>query len=56
MKESEKINKYLDLGQLKKLWNMKLIVIPILVGMFGIIHLGLRNQRKELGIYKPKHC
>ena len=34
MKESEKIDKYLDLARgLKKLWNMKLTVIPIVVGI-----------------------
>ena len=33
LKESEKRNKYLDFArQLKKLWNMKVTVIPIVIG------------------------
>ena len=36
LKESEKIDKYLDLArELKKLWNMKVTVIPILSGALG---------------------
>ena len=35
-KENEKIDKYLDLArELKRLWNMKVTVIPIVVGTFG---------------------
>ena len=37
-KESEKRNKYLDLGkELKKLWSMKVTVIPIVIGALGTI-------------------
>ena len=33
IKESEKIHKYLDLARgLKNLWNMKMMVIPIVIG------------------------
>ena len=35
-KESEKKDKYLDLArELKKLWNMKVTIIPIVIGAFG---------------------
>ena len=36
LKECEKRDKYLDLPrELKKLWNMKETIIPILIGIFG---------------------
>ena len=36
VKESEKIYKYLDLArELKKLWNMKVKVVPIVIGALG---------------------
>ncbi len=38
IKENEKRNKYLDLANgLKKLWNMKVTVIPIIIGALGTI-------------------
>ena len=38
LKENEKINKYLDLArELKKLWNMRVKVIPIVVGALGTV-------------------
>ena len=38
MKKSEKKDKYLDLAeQLKKMWNMKITVIPFVVGALGTI-------------------
>ena len=37
-KESEKKHKYLDLArELKKLWNMKVTITPIMIGAFGTI-------------------
>ena len=37
LKENEKKDKYLDLArELKKLWNMKVTIIPIVIGSFGI--------------------
>ena len=43
--ESEKIDKYLDLArELKKLWNMKVTVIPIVIGALGIV---TREQEKN---------
>ena len=42
LKESEKKNKYLDLDrELKKLWNMKVMFIPIVIGALGTVAEGL---------------
>ena len=42
LKECEKKDKYLDLArELKKLWNMKVIIIPIVIGAFGTVTKGL---------------
>ena len=36
LKEFEKKDKYLDLArELKKLWNMQVTIIPIVIGVFG---------------------
>ena len=36
LKESEKRDKYLDLPrELKKLWNMKVTVVPVVIGALG---------------------
>ena len=38
LKECEKKDKYLDLvRELKKLWNMKVTIIPIVIGAFGTV-------------------
>ena len=38
LKKSEKKDKYLDLArELKKLWNMKVILMPIVIGALGIV-------------------
>ena len=38
LKESEKKDKYLDLArELKKLWNMKVTVVPIVIGVLGTV-------------------
>ena len=38
LKECEKRDKYLDLAkELKKLWNMKVTIIPIVIGAFGTV-------------------
>ena len=38
LKECEKTDKYLDLArELKKLWNMQVTIIPIVIGAFGTI-------------------
>ena len=42
LKESEKKDKYLDLArELKKLWNMKVTIVPIVIGVLGTITKGL---------------
>ena len=42
LKECEKKDKYLDIArELKKLWNMKLTIEPIVIGAFGTITKGL---------------
>ena len=42
LKESEKKDKYFDLArELKTLWNMKVTVIPIIVGALGSVTDGL---------------
>ena len=41
LKEHEKRDKYLDLArELKKLWNMKVTIIPIVIGAFGTVNKG----------------
>ena len=38
MKESRKIDKYLDLArELKKLWNMRVMELPVIVGTLGMV-------------------
>ena len=38
LNESEKKDKYLDLAkELKKLWNMKVMIVPIVIGALGKI-------------------
>ena len=44
LKEYEKRDKYLDLAiELKKLWNMKMTIIPIVSGAFGTVTKGLKG-------------
>ena len=44
-KVSEKKDKYLDLArELKKLWNMKVTVIPIVIGALGAVTKGLTME------------
>ena len=44
LKENEKMDKYLDLArEVKKLWNMKVKVIPIVVGALGTVPKGLEK-------------
>ena len=50
-KESEKINKYLDLArELKKLWNIKVVVISILVDLLGMVLKDFERILEELEI------
>ena len=49
LKECEKKDKYLDLArELKKLWNMKVTIVPIVIGAFGIITKGLLKGLEDL--------
>ena len=51
LKESKKKDKYLDLvRELKKLWNMKVIVVPIVIGALGTITKGLVKRLDVLEI------
>ena len=44
LKESENKDKYLDLSrELKKLWNMKVTIVPIVIGALGTITKGLED-------------
>ena len=49
LKECEKRDNYLDLArELKKLWNMKVTIIPILTGAFGTVTKGLLKGLEDL--------
>ena len=51
LKESEKKDKYLDLArELKKLWNMKVTIVPIVIGVLGTITKGLLKGLEDLKI------
>ena len=51
LKESEKKDKYRDLArELKKLWNMKVTIIPIVIGAFGTVTKGLLKGLKDLEV------
>ena len=55
LKESEKLKekreKYLDLArELKRLWNMKVTLIPIIIGTFGTVTKGLGQELENLEI------
>ena len=49
LKGSEKKNKYLDLAR-KNLRNMKVTIIPILIGAFGTVTKGLIKGLEDLGV------
>ena len=50
-KESEKKDKYLDLArELKKLWNMKVTIVPIVIGALGTITKGLLKGLEHLKV------
>ena len=51
LKECEKKDKYLDLArELKKLWNMKVTIIPIVIGAFGTVTKGLLKALEDLEV------
>ena len=50
-KEKDKIEKYQDLGrELPKIWNVKVKIIPLVVGSLGAIAKQFGNRWKEIGI------
>ena len=51
LKEYEKKDKYLDLArELKKLWNMKVTIVPIVIGAFGNTTKGLLKGLEDLEV------
>ena len=49
LKECEKKDKYIDLArELKKLWNMQVTIIPIVIGAFGTVTKGLLKGLEDL--------
>ena len=50
-KEKNKIEKYQDLGrELQKIWNVKVNIIPLVVGSLGAIPNQFDNILKQIGI------
>ena len=50
-KEKEKIEKYQELGrELQKIWNVKVKIIPLVVGSLGAIPKQFGNTLKQIGI------
>ena len=51
LKECEKRDKNLDLArELKKIWNMKVTIIPIVTGAFGTVTKGLLKGMEDLEV------
>ena len=51
LKECEKKDKYLDLArELKKLWNVKVTIVPIVIGAFGTVTKGLLKDLEDLEV------
>ena len=51
LKECEKKDKYLDLArEFEKLWNMKMMSVPIVIGAFGTIAKGLSKGLENLEV------
>ena len=54
-KEKDKIEKYQDLGrELQKIWNVKVKIIPLVVGSLGAIPKQFGNRLKQTGITAGK--
>ena len=50
-KEKERIEKYHDLRrELQKIWNVRVKIIPLVVGSLGVFHKQFGNRLKETGI------
>ena len=51
IEEKDKIEKYQDLGrELQKKWNVKVKIIPLVVGSLGGIPKQFGNRLKQIGI------
>ena len=51
MNECEKNDKYLDFArELKKLWNMKVMILPLVIGALGTKTKGLLKGLEGLGV------
>ena len=51
LKECEKKDKYLDFARkLKKLWNMQMTIILIVIGVFGTVTKGLLKGLEDLEV------
>ena len=51
LKKRKKKDKYLDFArELKKLWNMKVTIIPIVIGAFGTVTKGLLKGLEDLEV------
>ena len=51
LKEYEKKDRYLNLARdLEKLWNMKVMIVPIVIGAFGTITKGLLKGLEDLEV------
>ena len=50
VKENEKVQKYQDLArELRTLWQVKVKVVPVVVGALGTISKALEKHLKEIG-------
>ena len=50
-KEKDMIEKYQDLGrELQKIWNVKMKMIPLVIGSLGAIPKQFGNRLKQIGI------
>ena len=51
IKESEKRNKHLGLArELRKMWNMRVTVIPIVISVLGVVPKDLEKRLEDLEI------
>ena len=51
LKEWENEDNYLDLArELKKIWNMKVSIVPIVIGAFGTVNEGLLKGLEDLEV------
>ena len=51
LKECEKKDKYLDFArELKNLWNMRVTIVPIVIGAFGTVTKGLLKGLEDLEV------